>query len=447
MWAEIHVFRGRMYATGQWGFSAGVHVADGASDQVLGATVLEQLQQRSRPPLPIRSKEPNPWHAFCERVAGVPVRQYRPEKRVRALRTDEGWQVDRRPGDMDAPVRIVDPADGLAALGAAVRRELASMEPRWPTVRRVMIMTAATGQVVVMPNVDGYCVGPARVVEAAAALHDAVLGALGDAEPGGGPAFEAALTAAGLDPRLLHGGARIILDERSDGSVELIGSGVEGNAGTPARRWLGRVDALGEVCAAAEAMLRELPAQHLPPGTHTGASFGFKCCWLAVRGGSTDVVTAAVGLRGAREVGWDEGVDLAYDRQVFVSPPIAGWVFVAGNLLPFDGGAAAGLSARLGAEVQFFGTHRVAEYHEWALATGGRLLRRLRCDGSRGEFEQQGAPTPVEAELGIPAMSAEDWDVNEITVMRVAAAWSLDPNTLHLRESSAPTGLAGTVPG
>ncbi|HTJ34030.1 MAG TPA: hypothetical protein VL738_12435 [Dactylosporangium sp.] len=120
---------------------------------------------------------------------------------------------------------------------------------------------------------------------------------------------------------------------------------------------------------------------------------------------------------------------------------------MAGNLLPFDGGAAAGLSARLGAEVQFFGTHRVAEYHEWALATGGRLLRRLRCDGSRGEFEQEGAPTPVEAELSIPAMSAEDWHVNEFAVMRVAAAWSLDPNTLDLRESSAPTGLAGTVPG
>jgi hypothetical protein len=442
MWAEIHVFRGGTYVTQVWG-STGVRVDDHICDARLGEVIVEQL---ARPTAGARPGDRSAWQVFCEDVAGVTQQRFDPEKRVRALRVDGGWQVDAKPRDVQAPARFVDAAEGLSGLGAAVRRELASIEPRWPTVRRIVIMTTATRHLVVMPSVGGYTVGPVQVVEGAG-LPQAVRAALADAdlERTNAPDYEAALAAAGVDARVLDGGARVRLEELSDGTVRLTGSGTTGGSHTHAQTWLGRIDALGEACAAAAEMIRSLPTQHLPPGTPTGREFGYKCCWLAVRGGTTGEVAEAIDLTGARPVGWDEGVDAAYAGQVFVSPPTAGWVFVLGAWLPFDGRAVPGLSTRLGTQVQYFGTHRVSEYHEWAYAIDGRLVRRLRCEGMSGQFEQQGAPTPVEIELDIPAMSVEDWRINEETVMRVAAAWSIDPTTLHLVESGPGPGTCGTL--
>ncbi|WP_238011834.1 hypothetical protein KZZ52_13425 [Dactylosporangium sp. AC04546] len=406
MWVEIHLFQGRMYVTGTWAFSGGVRVEDGVTARRLGELVAEQLH---------RPAEDGAWQGFCETVAGVTVRQFRPEKRVRAFTTGGAWQVDAKPQDPEAPAHPV--ADGdPAALGSAVLRELAALDPRWPVVRRVLVTTMATGELYVMSSAGGHTAGPDTLLDtvrrALAEADDAVLGA-----------------PAGIDGRLLHGGAEVIVDELSDGTVRLTGHGIANSRPTPYETRTG-LDGVLE-------LIHSLPAQHLPPGTPTGAGFGFKCMWLAVRGRGTAEVAAAIGRSGGRPVGWDEGVGGAYKRRVFVSPPTAGWVFVVGALLPFDGLAVAGLSERLGAEVQFFGTHRVSEYHEWALARGGRLVRRLRCDGSSGAFEQQGAPTPVEVELGV----ADDAHISEMTVMRVAAAWSLDPNTLPLVESSPEPGL------
>ncbi len=442
VWAEIHVFRGRMYVTQVWG-STGVRVDDHISDARLGEVIVEQL---GRPTGRARPGERSAWQVFCEDVAGVAQQRFDPEKRVRAFRIDGIWQVDAKPRDMRAPARLVDAAEGLSGLGAAVRRELASLEPRWPTIRRIVIMTTATRHLVVMPSIGGYTVGPAHVVEGAG-LAEAVRAALADADLEGtnAPAYEAALAAAGVDARLLDGGARVDLEELSDGTIRLSGSGTTGDRHTHEPTWLGRIDALAEACAAAVEMIRSLPTQHLRAGTPTGRSFGYKCCWLAVRGSNTDEVADAVSLTGTRPVGWDEGVDAAYAGQAFVSPPTAGWVFVLGAVLPFDGRAVAGFSARLDTQVQYFGTHRVSEYHEWASAIDGRLVRRLRCEGMSGQFEQHGPPTPVEIDLDIPAMSVEDWHINEDTVMRVAAAWSIDPTTLHLVESSPGTGTCGTI--
>ncbi|MET7396561.1 hypothetical protein ABZS66_24075 [Dactylosporangium sp. NPDC005572] len=404
MWVEIHVFQGRIYVTGTWAFSGGVRVEDGVPARRLGQLVAEQLH---------RPAGDGAWREFCETVAGVAVRKFRPEKRVRAYRSGGAWHVDAKPHDADAPTHTV----AADELGAAVLRELAALDPRWPVVRRVEVTTMATGELYVRSSAGGHTAVPDT-------LRDTVRRALAEADDSllGAPA--------GIDRRLLDGGAEVMVDELSDGTVRLTGHGIANSRPTPYETRTGDLDEVLE-------LIRSLPAQHLPPGTPTGAGFGFKCRWLAVRGRGTAEVAAAIGRTGGRPVGWDEGVDGAYERRVFVSPPTGGWVFVVGALLPFDGLAVAGLSERLGAEVQFFGTHRVSEYHEWALATGGRLVRRLRCDGCSGEFEQQGAPTPVEVELGV----ADDADISEMTVMRVAAAWSLDPNTLPLVESSPEPGL------
>jgi hypothetical protein len=452
VWAEIHVFQGRMYVTRQWGRSTGVRVDDGISDAGLGEVILAQLD---RPDVPAfrfgrlrHWRKRTPWEIFCEDVVGVPDWRFRPEKRVRAFEIDGVWQVDAKPTIMEAPARVVAAGEGVRGLGAAVRRELASLDPRWPTVAQVIIMTTATHQLVVMPNIDSSTVGPARILAPpveVTALVEAVRAALADAdfERKNPPAYEAALSAAGIDPHLLDGGVQVILAELSDGTVQLT-SFADGDP-TEEQPRLGRIDDLVEACTTAIDMIHSLPTRHLPPGTPTGASFGYKCSWLAVRGSTLDGVTAAIGLTDTRPVDWDEGVRAAYDHQVFVSPSTAGWVFVVGAQLPFDGLAVAALSAQLGTEVQYFGTHRVSEYHEWVYATGGRLVRRLYCDGSSGSFEQQGPPTAVEIELNLPAMSADDWSIDEQTVMQVAAAWSADPTTLHLVEATSRTGVCGTL--
>jgi hypothetical protein len=165
-----------------------------------------------------------------------------------------------------------------------------------------------------------------------------------------------------------------------------------------------------------------------------------------VRGGATEEIADAVGLDDRVESGWDEGVEAAYRRKVFVSPPTGGWVFVVGQLLPFEGTSVAALSARLGTEVQFFGSYRVSDTHDWASAIDGRLVRRMHYDGCSGTFEQEGELTPVEAGLEIPETPDDEWGgVSEQDVMRVADAWSIDPNTLDLVESSGGKGLIGIV--
>src|SRR4051812_9195743 len=150
MWVEVDVFRGRTYVNQQWG-SAGVLVGDDGSDAELGEAVLDQLA-RPEVPVPLHGA-PAGWHLFTENVAGVPAEQYRPEKRVRVWTAGGDWRVDAKPRDPDAPVRPVTAAEGPAGLGAAVRRELAAMEPRWPSTGCAVLLTTATGQFAVMPKV------------------------------------------------------------------------------------------------------------------------------------------------------------------------------------------------------------------------------------------------------------------------------------------------------
>src|SRR3954464_8729170 len=105
--------------------------------------------------------------------------------------------------------------------------------------------------------------------------------------------------------------------------------------------------------------------------------FGGKQAWLAVRAGagpSAPELLAALGLRDLGEVPWRDGLDLAHltDDRGAVTPPLPGarettWVLATGRRLLRPGTSVdvAGLSATLGAEVQFFATPRVTELPRW----------------------------------------------------------------------------------
>ena len=111
------------------------------------------------------------------------------------------------------------------------------------------------------------------------------------------------------------------------------------------------------------------------------------------------------------------------------------------------------LGGRFG-EVQYFGTHRVVDYHAWARASDGWVIRSYAWLGERGDVLQDVGPkTPEEEELGfrfIDSTTAEaDRDDIELPgeedVMRIAGRWSLNPQEIDAYNSKG-VGYLGDQP-
>jgi len=179
--------------------------------------------------------------------------------------------------------------------------------------------------------------------------------------------------------------------------------------------------------------------------------FGSKQAWLAIAGGDPAAVLEALGLRDLGPVPWREGIDLAYltDDRVAVTPPLPGardlgWILATGRVYLQQNADVIGLSETLGAEVQFFATHRVTELHRWQRAVKGELVRAFGYVGQTGEVTSwHGEPGPAERDAGLPAELGEETTVlvDEKDVLKVADAWSIDPTTLTGRPAPGPLRL------
>ncbi len=192
-----------------------------------------------------------------------------------------------------------------------------------------------------------------------------------------------------------------------------------------------------------------------PPGEPM-VGFGAKQAWLAIRDGDAELVSAVLGLRDLGPLPWRAGVDLSYltDDRVLLTPPLPGadgadWLLVAGRWLVQTSSTldVAALSDLLATEVQYFATHRVVELHRWQRARDGELLRSFAYLGETGEVtDWRGEPDPVELAIGLPAVldDSDETDilVGEADVMRVAAAWSLDPVRLDGLPAPGPLRAA-----
>jgi hypothetical protein len=180
-------------------------------------------------------------------------------------------------------------------------------------------------------------------------------------------------------------------------------------------------------------------------------SFGYKTAWLAIDTEDTPAVVEALGLHHVRRATWAEGLY----RATFVAPPVLGWTLVEGvrpeagdpRLLPF----LEGLSKRFG-EVQYFGTHRVVDYHAWAKAVDGRVVRAYGWLGERGEvLLDVGPKTTEEEELGFRFVDRTtvggDWEglqmPDEEDVMRIAGRWSINPQQIDAYPSVGVGYLGG----
>jgi len=199
---------------------------------------------------------------------------------------------------------------------------------------------------------------------------------------------------------------------------------------------------------------QDAPPPATPPSlaTEPAVGFGYKCAWLAIRSSDPRAVIGGLGITDAASVSWTAGVEAAYasdTRSVFVTPPIDGWVLVAGvALFGLVGSMKTDtaklpdhirrLSEKLSTEVQYFATHRVSEAHQWISADKGVLVRAFSTGEGDVEFDL-GARTAAEKEVAAGFESVdEDW------VLRLAGRWSVNPSSLDGR--SLPRGVRGLWP-
>lgn len=200
------------------------------------------------------------------------------------------------------------------------------------------------------------------------------------------------------------------------------------------------------------------------PAAESMVGFGPKQAWLAIRDGDPGAVIAALGARDLGPASWRAGIDLAYvtDDRIALTPLLPGacggrWLLVPGRWLlgPRTPADVAELSTRLRTEVQFFATHRVIEFHRWERAVDGRLVRAFEYHGDSGEVRRW-VGDPDETELAIGLLNdpdgpdgpddPDDLVVGEADVMRMAAAWSIDPRSLDGRTAHAALRVAA-APG
>jgi hypothetical protein len=183
--------------------------------------------------------------------------------------------------------------------------------------------------------------------------------------------------------------------------------------------------------------------------------FGYKGIWMVVKERPIGEIVQALGLQQTEPCNWANGVWPG--SRVFVSPPVKGWNFIVG--LPFSmrtktvadsvGPYIVELSKKLGI-VNYFLSHRVTEFHIWARAENGKLLRGYCWLGETGETQWNEGEPAVERELGwklIDENSQEnDPDAvipGEENVMAVARKWCLAPVDLKPEDAGPADGVIG----
>ena len=157
--------------------------------------------------------------------------------------------------------------------------------------------------------------------------------------------------------------------------------------------------------------------------------FGYKISWAAIRCDAPERVIAALRPSLRQPANWTSGVARAYGRsgEVFVSPPLEGFLLVVGFI---DDGRTADLAGAF-SEVQFFASHRVSGYYQWEKYLHGQRVRRYCCEDCVLETDE-GTLTPEEQKLGFVRFSPDGsaWP-DEEDVLAIAAAWGIDPKFEH----------------
>src|SRR6185503_20162467 len=115
------------------------------------------------------------------------------------------------------------------------------------------------------------------------------------------------------------------------------------------------------------------------------------------------LVQMALELHKPTPCSWEEGMTVAHEQKLFISPPVEGWILVMGSRLPEPADDVdqcfrfiVALSRKLG-HVQFFSVNRAVNHHAWVLADHGHVLRAYAWAGKT--LWNQGRITKAELDL------------------------------------------------
>jgi hypothetical protein len=191
---------------------------------------------------------------------------------------------------------------------------------------------------------------------------------------------------------------------------------------------------------------RRSPQQQFNPARLSASLFEPPTRWLAVRSQNPQAIQSALGVQHPRACSWSDALARPFEPRLFISPPVNGWVVVMGCDLPDPSDDIdecfkflANLSQKLG-EVQFFSRNRAVGHHGWARLNSGKVLRAYAWAGET--LWNQGAATTAERDLNVRCFGyTEDVEalgygerevltLNTERVVRLAAAWSLDPTSI-----------------
>jgi hypothetical protein len=196
--------------------------------------------------------------------------------------------------------------------------------------------------------------------------------------------------------------------------------------------------------------------------------FGYKRSWYTLGGSDPLAVAQFFALHDIRPCSWDEGLKLASSQEMFIAPPLQGWMFVLGEPLDLSSADTPGalltpllepLSATFGV-AHYFATQRVVEYHVWARAERGLLVRGYAYLGERGETLWDVGDPSAEDALGLhffdersPAAQDERyWERDDLvfpseeSVMQLARHWCIAPVDLVSSKYEPALGLYGRIP-
>src|SRR5688572_7091013 len=182
--------------------------------------------------------------------------------------------------------------------------------------------------------------------------------------------------------------------------------------------------------------------------------------WIAVRSHNPHLIETALGVHNSRMCSWSDALATPFEPRLFISPPVNGWIVVMGCDLPDPVDDIdqcfkflTELSRKLG-EVQFFSRNRAVAHHGWARVQDGKVLRAYVWAGET--LWNQGAITQAERELKLRCLTyGESSDVlgmaerellalNTERVVRMAAAWSIDPTAVE-DAAFESKGIAGDL--
>jgi hypothetical protein len=181
--------------------------------------------------------------------------------------------------------------------------------------------------------------------------------------------------------------------------------------------------------------------------------------WLAIHSTDSDAVLASLGVSNPVPCPWREGI--AGERELFIGPPVQGWIMVTGSRLPQPAQDVDAcfyflirLSRALG-HVQFFMVDIGQHHHAWARLENGTVMRAYAWVNET--VWNQGIKSLAEVELNLKCFNygespdTDDWTTAEIAAANVekvpalAARWSFDPAVINDDGQIPADGVAGTL--